>query len=382
MDHVIVHDRSPRIGLAALAGLSLLCQATGRAEESPKLAKYRPRVDRSVERALEFLAGNRLSGSAGDGLFKGQYGKTNAIAGLVGMAFMAKGYSIRAGRYSHTIRSCVDYVLSTPAENGYLGVRGGRMYSHGIATLFLSEVSGMVGPARQKKIDAMLPKALKVIIDAQKAPKSRGEEAGGWRYKPNSPTSDLSLTGWQIMALRSARINGAPVPEQTIKNALGFVIRNYRDRTHRGTLPADIGGFVYTNSHHIQGRRGRWVEVINPKPQVGMTGVGLLCLELMGEHNSERCRRSGNFILSKTKGKGLIDDGRQRTYAIYYCAQAMHQLGGKYWEQFGERLYQYLLRTQGKSGSWIVKGEGEIYPTVMYTLALSVSYCQLPIYQR
>ncbi len=98
--------------------------------------------------------------------------------------------------------------------------------------------------------------------------------------------------------------------------------------------------------------------------------------------DSERCRRSGNFILSMTKGKDLIDDGRQRTYAIYYCAQAMHQLGGKYWEQFGERLYQYLLRTQGKSGSWAVKGEGEVYPTAMFALALSVPYCQLPIYQR
>ena len=375
-------DQLARIGIAAVAGLLFLTQAVGHAEESPKLAKYRPEVDRSVDRALEFLAGSQVQSGAADGLFRGQYGKTNAVASLVGMAFMAKGYTPRTGRYSHTIRSCIDYVLSTPTKNGYLGVRGGNMYSHGIATLFLSEVSGMVGPERQKQIDALLPKALKVIIDAQKAPKKRGEELGGWRYQPNSRDSDLSLTGWQIMALRSARINGAPVPAQTIKNATDFVLRNYRDRGWRKILPADIGGFVYTNSHHVPGRRGRWVEVVNPKPQVGMTGVGLLCLELMGRHNSERCRRSGNFILSMTKGKDLIDDGRHRTYAIYYCAQAMHQLGGKHWEVFGERLYKYLLRTQGKNGAWAVKGEGDIYPTAMYVLALSVSYCQLPIYQR
>jgi len=380
---MLVRPTKILVAILTAAGLLVLSQASARAhEESPKLAKYQAKVDRSVERALEFLAGNQLQNRAGDGLFRGQYGKTNAIAGLVGMAFMAKGYTPRTGPYSHVMRSCIDYVLASPTKNGYLGVRGGRMYSHGIATLFLSEVSGMVDPARQKKIDAMLPKALKVIIDAQKAPKNRGEEGGGWRYEPNSRDSDLSLTGWQVMALRSARINGAPVPAQTIKNAMGFVLRNYRDRSHRGILPVDIGGFVYTNSHHVQGRRGRWVEVINPKPMVGMTGVGLLCLELMGRHNSERCQRSGNFILSMTKGKDLIDDGRHRTYAIYYCAQAMHQLGGKYWEQFGERLYQYLLRTQGKSGAWAVKGEGEIYPTAMYVLALSVPYCQLPIYQR
>ena len=60
----------------------------------------------------------------------------------------------------------------------------------------------------------------------------------------------------------------------------------------------------------------------------------------------------------------------------------MHQLGGKYWEVFGERLYIYLLRTQGKNGAWTVKNEGEVYPTAMHVLALTVSCRQLPIYQR
>ena len=35
------------------------------------------------------------------------------------------------------------------------------------------------------------------------------QHQGGWRYQPHSRDSDLSLTGWAVMALRSARLNGA-----------------------------------------------------------------------------------------------------------------------------------------------------------------------------
>src|SRR4029079_10081412 len=99
---------------------------------------------------------------------------------------------------------CIRYVLATESKNGYLGVRGGKMYEHGIAALFLSEVSGMVDPARQQRIDVMLPRALKVILDAQAVPKTEAIDSGGWRYEPDSKDSDMSVTGWCLMALRSA----------------------------------------------------------------------------------------------------------------------------------------------------------------------------------
>jgi hypothetical protein len=192
--------------------------------------------------------------------------------------------------------------------------------------------------------------------------------------------SDLSLTGWQIMALRSARLGGAPVPTTAVENAMNFVRRNYRDDQSHG-LPKGIGGFVYTNSHYIP-YRSTVVEVVNKQPSVGMTGVGLLCLELAGSHNSEQSHKAGNFILKMSTGKDLIDEPRFREYAIYYCAQGMFQLGGRYWDEFGERMYQYLLRTQDSNGAWSIDGMGEVYPTAMYVLALGVSYRQLPIYQR
>jgi len=60
----------------------------------------------------------------------------------------------------------------------------------------------------------------------------------------------------------------------------------------------------------------------------------------------------------------------------------MFQLGGKYWEEFAVPLYSYLIKHQRKDGGWYASGVGPVYTTSMYTLSLTPSYCQLPIYQR
>ena len=110
------------------------------------------------------------------------------------------------------------------------------------------------------------------------------------------------------------------------------------------------------------------------------TGAALLCRELGGHHGDEVNRRAGDFILKDVKRNGFIKDSFHE-YATYYCSQGMFQLGGKYWETFAPAMYDDLLRKQKPNGSWSTN-QGEIYPTAMYMLALTVSYRQLPIYQR
>ena len=62
----------------------------------------------------------------------------------------------------------------------------------------------------------------------------------------------------------------------------------------------------------------------------------------------------------------------------------MFQLGGPEWESFAPTLYDTILKMQSADGSWPTAGneQNPQYCTSMAILALSVSYCQLPIYQR
>ncbi len=339
-----------KTALIVAALLMLVCGTARADKESPKLAKYKPAVDRAIDKALRWLARNQRP----NGSYPGQHGSTNAIPALAGMAFLSKGYMPGQEPHGETLNRCLDYVLATPGESGYLGVRGGRMYGQGIATLFLSEASGMVDPARQKKIDAILPKALKVILTAQGIPKD-GNSTGGWRYEPNNRDSDLSISGWNLMALRSARLNGAPVPVEAIKKAIGYVNR---------CRQASSGGFGYQPG--------------SATPP--MTAVGLLCRELSGHHNDEVNRKAGDYLLRSAAGNALFTSGHAE-YGTYYCSQAMFQLGGSYWERFAESMYNYLLGRQATDGAWRT-GQGAAYPTAMYVLSLGVTYRQLPIYQR
>ena len=228
------------------------------------------------------------------------------------------------------------------------------MYAHNIATLFISEVSGMVDPERQKKISESLPRALGLILRAQAVKKSERHQ-GGWRYHPGSRDSDTSCSGWALMALRSAKLNGAAVPDQSIDDAVAYLYRHFDPKG---------GHFGYTDTH---------------KHQLSLTGMGLLCLELCGEHGKPETIKAADYVLQNFR---RLENDQFAFYGNYYNAQAMFQMGGKYWETYADWMYATYLKGQKEDGSWYSKEGGRVYGTSIMILAFTVPYRQLPIYQR
>jgi hypothetical protein len=350
---------------AAAIVLAVLAAGASADEASPALAKYQEALDTSLDRALAYLAKEQQA----DGSWSrdgGQGGQRNAtgITSLALMAFLAKGHTPGVGPYGEVLNKGIDFILQSQQSNSML-VRGdsghGPMYSHNISTLMLSEVSGMVDPQRQARIDAVLPKALMAILAAQRVSKDE-RSAGGWRYQIDSRDSDISCTGWAIMALRSARNNGATVPKDAIDRGLAYIMK-CNDR-------GGAGGFAYQ-----PGGAPGW----------GRTGTALLCLELCGRHRDRYAVMAGDWIVQHLPRR--VGDGEHFSYALYYCAQGTFQLGDDYWDRFAAQMYDLMLKAQDQDGSWPVSGEnegegGRYYTTSMAVLAMSVSYRQLPIYQR
>ena len=333
--------------LSGLTTLPLFCHASSATAED---AKYQRAFDDAVDKGLAYLAHEQApDGSIG--------GKPAAITSLAIMAFLARGYGPGLPPYGDEINRGIDYVLSLPSPRGDLMGAGGQMYSHNIASLMLSEVSGMVDPERQTRIDSVLPQALRLILAAQDVPKAEAH-AGGWRYEPNGNDSDISHSGWALMALRAARNNGAPVPQEAIEKAVKFILR----------CRTQDGGFSYQPG----GGSG-----------VARTGIGLLCLELAGRHRDDVTLKAGQYLADRLK-RGNAFEGEHKYYGLYYAANGMFQLGGQEWESFAPILYDTILKLQSADGSWPTSGNesNPQYCTSMAILALSVSYCQLPIYQR
>ncbi|KPL01728.1 MAG: hypothetical protein AMK75_04070, partial [Planctomycetes bacterium SM23_65] len=166
------------------------------------------RVDRATDKGLEYLARMQNPDGSWDGASRG---KNGGIASMAVLAFMSKGHTPGEGRYGDIINKGIDYVLSTyDRKTGFIGAA--RMYSHGASTLMLAQAVGMTSGEREQKIRVALEGAVKLILKAQKIRRRSPAQQGGWRYQPTSTDSDMSVTGWQLLALRAAKNAGGDVP--------------------------------------------------------------------------------------------------------------------------------------------------------------------------
>lgn len=330
---------------------------------------YRPdHIDQSVRHGVEFLvAMQRADGSIAD------RGNEVAMTALAVMAMAAIG--VEPTPRSPTgiaMQDAIDFVLhqSNQDEEGYLGGRDqSRMYGHGITTLMLTEVLGMAAtPKDNERIHAALEKAIRLILASQAVSKPERLQ-GGWRYSPMSRDSDLSVSVWQVMALRSAKNDGMNVPGESIELAIGYLRNSYTSPIDSDGMPRDaVSGFSYTpGTHH---------------PTFTMTAAGLLAMQVCGQYDSPLVRGASEWLMQNPPKK----HERFFHYGIYYYAQAMHQVGGKYAEEADARVAKLLTPTQQKNGSWLPNGEerniGTVYATALSVLSLSVRYHYLPIYQR
>lgn len=319
----------------------------------PIFSEWRDRADPAIEKALQYLARVQRP----DGSFPENYGESTGIPALVGMAFLSKGHLPTEGPYKESLNRCIDFVLANQKpdglfEKGHAG--SGPMYAHNIATLFLSEVSGMVDPGRQEKIEIALPKALGLILRAQAVKKDQ-RNTGGWRYHPGSKDSDTSCSGWALMALRSAKLNGAAIPDEAIAAAVEY-LKRHQD-------PVE-GTFGYTDrKDHAR----------------SLTGMGLLCLELTGLHGSPETVKAADYVMKTFR---TLPGEQFEFYGNYYNSQGTFQIGGRYWAEYAAWMYETYLAKQLEDGSWNSREAGRIYGTAMMALAFTVPYRQLPIYQR
>src|SRR5207244_354657 len=112
------------------------------------------------------------------------------------------------------------------------------MYDQGICTLMLADAVARTKGELADECKKALRKSVSVIVEAQCKEKAPVDFRGGWRYRvAKNDSSDMSVTGWQLAALRAARDAGCEVPQETIDLGLDYVRRS-RD--------VISGGYRYT----------------------------------------------------------------------------------------------------------------------------------------
>lgn len=350
-------------------------------EDLKAMGPLGPQTEDAIERGLEFLSNfQRSDGSwrLEDFDTKPLIRSNTAATALALLAFQGAGYSHEQYKYQANCKKALDWLRSVQKKNGDLyqtqddaSDKNGWLYSHAIATLALCEAYGMT---RDEALRDPAQRAVDFLVYSQ------DPLAGGWRYTPRVG-SDTSVTGWGMMALKSAELSGLNVPKETYAGISRWLNSSEASARER---------YLY---------RYNW-QANTPQTQHGriptpvMTSVGLLMRLYLGWRRSNPDMvRGADWLLERKPSLGTIENPKRDTYYWYYSTQVLFHMGADRWRAWYSTLYPILIESQvaeGQyAGSWDPQGEipdawgeyaGRLYVTTMNLLSLEVTYRHLPIY--
>lgn len=293
----------------------------------------------------------------------GQQADTGLTA-LVVLTFLGAGYTHEEGQYADQIDRAIRWLVRQQQSNGFLGGKAShyeRMYCHGMATYALGEACGMMAdPESDPQLRQCLTKAVAFIVAMQ------NPNDGGWRYMDGHlprQEGDMSMFGWQLMALKSSEIAGMDVPAETQAGMVKF-LRRISAGERRGLASYRFG----------------------EAPKASMTAEALFSRQMLGMKRENPSSLEAVDYLMKHPPRQTEQD----LYYWYYGTLAMYQYGGEPWRRWNDQLRDTLVATQRKQGhaagswdprdNWSLHG-GRLYSTALSTLCLEVYYRFLPLYQ-
>ncbi len=279
-----------------------------------------------------------------------------ALTGLSLLAYLGAGYTHLDGKYATTVGQGIDFLRRVQKPDGDL--RGQSlavgMYCHAMASLALCEAYALTGDVRLKPA---VDKAIAFLVE------SKARDGMAWRYAPGAPIGDTSILGWAVMALKSAKTVGIPIPQATQAGLQGWLKKVAAGRD--GGLARYQPGDRTTPTMTAEAWACRqFLEIGGPGPASDEAAASLL--------------------------ENPTDRGDYNIYYLYYGTLAMYQHGGEAWAAWNARVRDQVVRRQHreghKAGSWDPDDSpygthgGRIYGTALATLTLEVYYRFLRLY--
>jgi hypothetical protein len=322
-------------------------------------------------------------------------GKRIGVTGLAMLAFLGAGYTHKSGKFKSNVERAARWLVAQQQKkSGEINsdtkqrYSQERPYNHAIATLALAEAYGMT---KDPALKEPAQKAVDCILEWQ-------NPYSGWRYRPRDKQVDISVTGWMVMALKSARIAGLKVDSAGFQGATKWLKDNTDEKE---------GYIAYTGKRHrriFMGRRkgddqkagvrrpsfwSRWQSAVS---------VCMLCRLLMGVRRADSMlQKQARLLLTDLPDWEKSKNHSSHTeYYWYYGTLAMFQMGAKPWKEWNSKITSMLIKHQCKGGpldgslkdvdgswdpqsAWARSGT-RIYMTAINALTLEVYYRYLPLY--
>lgn len=294
----------------------------------------------------------------------GYYQYNPGITGLCMLAFSGAGYSNTQGKYEQVLEKAKAWLISIQNNDGALdSARLVSMYNHAIATLALADLYTV---SKDDSILQPLRQAIKYLLSQQNA-------NGGWTYTPQYngsiyTRSDLSISGWCVLALTAAKQCGINIPTDAL-DKLNSLFSSFMKN----------GQAIYADEPPGTDRTGS-----------AMTAVSALCRRLLGESAKSYAHKNQVNYFSKN----LPDFNQlEGVYYWYYASINLYVDRDEYpkeWETWNLTMRREVMRSQELEGSrrgsfmpadfYATHGGGRLYSTAMSILCLEVYYRISPSY--
>ncbi len=287
------------------------------------------------------------------------------VSGLALLAFLGAGYTHDYGKYKDTVKQGLRWIRQQQDQEGCFGGRTTEnfTYGHAICALAMAEAYGLTTSplfrnSAQKGVD---------FVHKSKNPYK------AWRYGVQPGDNDSSVTGWMIMAMKSAATAGLDVQKKDYLEVQDFLDEVTDDFGHVGYTVRGIGPV------RPAGKEEEFPEIYSES----LTAVGMLCRVFIGEdpQTSDPIKKGAKRCVDKLPE---WDKPKLDFYYWYYGTLAMFQVGGPQWEQWNKAMKKAIIDQQRRDegcfkGSWDPAdawGEegGRVYSTALLTMCLEVYY--------
>jgi len=269
-------------------------------------------------------------------------------------------------RFGDVVKRALQWLIAQQDPEGCVGERGQKyMYNHAVAALALSEAYGMTVsvPLRDPA-----QKAIAFLAAAQNPGK-------GWRYSARSGDNDTSVTGWAVMAFKSADLSGLDYPKAAFDGALAWL----NEATEQNGYYRSGYNQAGTGKVYVPGKNEQF------QHHESMSAVAVMS-RIFIQKKREPALTAVNLLVSDLPAwkAGQVD-----FYYWYYSSLALFQYDGPkgpFWMKWNEPMKNALVPTQKteksgcENGSWDPSVDrwgfegGRVYAAAINCLTLEVYY--------
>ncbi|HVM59581.1 MAG TPA: hypothetical protein VMV72_01840 [Verrucomicrobiae bacterium] len=303
-------------------------------------------TERAVLAALRWLAAHQEENGSW------RCGRSTAAGtALATLAFLGHGETPDSVEFGNTVGKALEYLSSHIGSDGLVSESSGDYIGSGAQGMVVLALSQAYAVTPSPRLRDPLERAVRTIVRAQSAPKASDQYVGGWRYRPTSDDSDVSVTGWMVLALTSAKAAGLDVPREVTDRAAHFLWNMY---------DVNNPGFGYQS----------------PERSPSMTAIGVFCQQVIGNGIDPRIKPALDY-LREEKADWDKTQGDYVLYGWFYITQAMSRAGGSYWNSWDQPAREVLIKMQRSDGRWMPPPNStmeirDLADTPAYSTALAV----------